>query len=229
MPSSEGVVEAVAGPNDEGTGWNLTVRIGEPGAGDSLVSLPESALEATGLALDERGRRVPLAEGEAPDELGDRIELRLFTELVDGIAAARVAEEIERELLEELQGSTVTIVAERHWSEPYHYELAVTIAPHDDPVEALGWLALLGEGGWISSRDDGWRFDLWWSSPHGGDSLFLSTDVHGAEVSFLPWGSPRRRPEPERPLLAVPIRPGLEGPEEGDFGDLDPEPGDEEP
>ncbi len=227
MPASEGVVEDVAGPNEEGTGWNVTVRIGEAGAGDSLVSVSESALEATGLALDERGQRVPLASGPGPDELGDRIELRLFTELVDGIAAARVAEEIERELLVELAGSAVTIVAERHWSEPYNYEFAVTISPHDDPVEALGWLALLGEGGWISSRDDGWRFDLWWNGAGDADAVFLSPDVHGAEVSFLPWRSPRRRPEQERPLLAVPMRTGLDAPDDA-FGGLDPEPGDEE-
>jgi hypothetical protein len=229
LPTNEGVVEDVAGPNDEGTGWNLTVRIGEPGAGGSLVSIAESELEATGLALDERGERVPLAERPRADERRDRIELRLFTELADGIAAARTAEEVERELAEMVSASAITIVAERHWSEPYNYEFGVTIEPFDDPVEALGELALMGEGGWISSRDDGWRFDLWWSGGPDADAVFLVADVHGAEVSFLPWRSPRRRPEDERPLLAVPIRSGLDEPGGREDDELDPEPGDEEP
>jgi hypothetical protein len=229
LPASEGVVEDVAGPNEEGTGWNLTVRIGEAGAGDSLVSVAESELEATGLAVDERGERVPLAERPGPDELRDRIEVRLFTELVDGIAAARTAEEVERELAEAVSAAAITIVAERHWSEPYNYEFGITIEPFDDPVEALGEIALLGEGGWISSRDDGWRFDLWWSGGADTDAVFLVPDVHGAEVSFLPWRSPRRRPEDERPLLAVPIRTELDDPGERELDGLDPEPGDEEP
>ncbi len=225
---NEGVVEDVSGPTEDGTGWELTVRIGAPGVGDELVSVAESELEATGLALDERGQRVPLSQRPGPEQPGDRIELRLFTEIVDGIAAARAAEEVERELLAVLAGSSVAIVAERHWSEPYNYEFAVSVEPLDDPIEALGWLALMGDGGWISSRDDGWRFDLWWSGARDGESVFLVQDVHSAEVSFRPWRSPRRRPESERPLLAVLMRAGLNDPAEADPGDLDAEPGDEE-
>jgi hypothetical protein len=38
LPGDEGVVEEVTGPNDEGTGWNVTVRLGGPPAGaDALV------------------------------------------------------------------------------------------------------------------------------------------------------------------------------------------------
>jgi hypothetical protein len=222
----EGVVEDIAGPNDEGTGWTVTVRLGGEASGDTLVALPEAALEPTGLAVDERGRRVPLATLPRPDEPRDRIELRLFTDLVDGIEAARAAEEIEQELLASLSGATVTIVAERHWSEPYSYEFTVTVEPAGEGVEALGWLALLGDGGWISSRDDGWRFDLWWDAG-SADAIFLSAEVHGAQVAFLPWHSPRRRPEQARPLLAVSLRAGLGEPGE-DNDDLDAQPGDEE-
>lgn len=218
LAASEGVVEDVAGPNEDGTGWDVTVRIGETGEADTLVSLPESKLEATGLALDERGRRVPLSAVPAPAELRDRIELQLFTEIVDGVAAARVADELERELLAVLPGAVITIVAERHWSQPYNYEFALGVEPLGDAVDALGWLALAGDGGWISSRDDGWRFDLWWSGSGGERAVFLVPDVHGAEVSFLPWQSPRRRPADERPLLAVPIRAGLDDPGESEPG-----------
>ncbi len=237
LPEGEAVVEDVAGPNEEGTGWNVTVRIGEPGSGD-LVAVSESALETTGLALDEKGDRVPVDERPGPEELRDRIEMRLFTALADGIAAARVAEAIEGELLAVLAGATVAIVAERHWSEPYNYEFAVTVEPLDDADDALSWLALVGDGGWIASRDDGWRFDLWWSGGPGTDSVFLTPDVHGVELSFLPWRSPQRRPESERPLVNVLLRAGLEDPPEAsdeadagfdlDAGELDVEPGDEE-
>ena len=229
LPESEGVVEDVAGPNDEGTGWNITVRIPEEGAGDALVAVAESALETTGVALDERGQRVSVAERPELEERRDRLELRLFTSLADGIATARIAEEIEAELQAVLSGASVTIVAERHWSEPYNYELAVTIEPLDDPEEALGWLALVGDGGWIACQDDGWRFDLWWSGGPGTDAVFLAPDIHGAEVSLLPWRSPHRRPEAERPLVNVLIRAGLDAPGEEDAGELDAEAGDEEP
>ena len=46
----------------------------------------------------------------------------------------------------------------------------------------------------------------------GGDELEVGDEagckVHGAEVSFLPWESPARRPESERPLVAVQVAEG---------------------
>jgi hypothetical protein len=230
-PHSEGVVEDVAGPNDAGTGWAMIVRITSPDShspGEELVALSESELESTGVALDERGRRVPLSRRPAPCDLHDLIELRLFTEFADGVAAARGAEEIEQELKVALGGPTVALVAERHWRAPYNYEFLVTVEPLNDPLGALSWLALVGDGGWISCSDDGWRFDLWWSATADPDATFLLRQVHGAKVSFLPWHSPRRRLGSERPLLAVPIRSELAQPFEFDEL-LDAEPGDEEP
>jgi len=224
----EGIVQDVAGPNEDGTGWNLTVKVGQPGANDTLVSLAESSLEATGMEVDERGRRVPLAERPAADDLRDRIELRLFTLIVDGIEAARVADEIEAELLALVRGAAIAIVAERHWSEPFNYELAVSIEPLDDPKEVVDYLSFIGDGGWISADDDGWRFELCWSAPADEETVFLAPEIHGAQVTFLPWRSPRRRPEAERPLTTVLLRPGLDQGERPGDGPLDPEPGDEE-
>ena len=229
LAGAEGVVEELAGPDEEGRGWNLTLRVAEVGGHERLVSVPEAQLEPTGLVLDERGRRVPLRAGAPVGEPRDRIELRLFTEITDGIAAARAAEEVERELLGVLAGASVTIVAERHWAEPFNYEFAVSVEPHDDPVEAVGWFALVGDGGWIASRDDGWRFELWWCTTAERDSSFLVPEVHSAQLAFLPWRSPRRRPESERPLMAVLIQAGLAEPAEPDVDRLDPEPGNEEP
>jgi hypothetical protein len=158
------------------------------------------------MAEDARGERVILDEHTPPDERRDCIELRLFTEITDGIDAARVAETIERELVELLGGAAVTIEAERHWSEPYNYELGVTIHPLDDPVEALRRLIDAGGDGWLSCRDDGWRCDLWWSDAADEDDSLIVPEVHGAELSFLPWRSPRRRPDDERPLVVVDVR-----------------------
>jgi hypothetical protein len=218
---SEAVVEEITGPNDEGSGWMVTLRIAGAGGGDSLVLVAEAALEPTGLVEDERGERVPLAERPEQEELRDCIELRLFTEITDGIEAARVAETIERELVELLGGATVSIEAERHWSEPYNYELGVTINPLDDPVEALRRLTAAGGESWLSCRDDGWRCDLWWSDAAHEDASLIVPEVHGAELAFLPWRSPRRRPDDERPLVVVNV------PDQPGSGDS--EPGDEEP
>jgi hypothetical protein len=218
LPGSEGLVEETAGPNDEGTGWNVTVRLGGTEGGDSLILLPEIGLETTGMGENERGERIILDDLPQPDELRNCLELRLFTEITDGIEAARVAETIERDLVELLGGAGITIEAERHWSEPYNYELSVLVRPLDNPVDALRAIAEAGGRGWIAVRDDGWRCDLWWSATADEDAILLVPEVHGAEVAFLPWTSPARRPESERPLVAVEV------PETVDEPDYDEEP-----
>jgi hypothetical protein len=201
--SGEAVVEEVAGPNEEGTSWLLNLRV--RGGGDEPVVVDEAEVEPTGLAENEVGERVPLGADDLDDEHADRLELRLFTELTDGIEAARVAETIERELTDLLGGATVTIEAERHWSEPYNYELAVSVVPHGDPVEALEILAEAGGAGWLACADDGWRCDLWWSASRDPDAMLVVPEVHGAEVAFTPWSDPSRRPADDRPLVVVAV------------------------
>jgi hypothetical protein len=232
LAENEGLVEEIAGPNDEGTGWSVTVRVGASGGADSLVLFGEEELETTGMGENERGERTILEELPPPGDARNRLELRLFTEITDGIEAARLAETIEQELIELLGGAAVAIEAERHWSEPYNYELGVTVHPLDNPVEALRLIAEIGGGGWIACRDDGWRCDLWWSASgeEGAGAVLLTPEVHGAEVAFLPWSSPARRPEAERPLVAVELPESVEEPgyEEAEEELGDPEAGDEE-
>jgi hypothetical protein len=220
---AEGVVEELAGPNDAGTSWLLNVRLGDGEDGREPLVLDEGEVEPTGLVENEVGERVPLGAG-AGQEAGDRLELRLFTEITDGIEAARVAEHIEEELGDLLGGATVTIEAERHWSEPYNYEFAVSVAPHGDPVEALEILAEAGGNGWLACTDDGWRCDLWWSAAGDPEAMLVVPEVHAAELAFLPWSDPSRRPDAERPLVVVAV-----ADDEPEEPSLDPEAGDEEP
>jgi hypothetical protein len=198
---ADAVVAEIEGPNEAGTGWNATVRLGDTGGGDTLVVLGEDQLAPTGFAEGARGERVPLGT-EAPEAL-DCIELRLFTEITDGIDAARVASEIEDELVELLGDAAVSTEAERHWSEPYNYELAVTIVPAGSATVALQALARAGEGGWLACRDDGWRCELWWSTTRDPDAILIVPEVHAAELALIPWSDPSRRPERERPLVSV--------------------------
>ncbi len=229
-PETEAVVAELAGPDESGTGWNVTLRLGSTADGDKLMTMSELELEPTGLAEDERGRRVPLGTVPTPEELRDRLEVRLFTEITDGIDAARIAETIEHELTTLLGGATVTIEAERHWAEPFNYELAVSILPHDDPIEALEILAEAGGHGWLACRDDGWRYDLWWSSSRDLDAMLIVPEVHAAEIAFIPWSSPARRPADERPLVAVAVADDEPGEQLGlDHDSGDAEAGDEEP
>jgi hypothetical protein len=221
--AEEAVVEEIAGPNEDGTGWVLTLRLAGAGSPGEPVVLEESEVEPTGLAENDAGERVPL-DAEAAGEPCDRLELRLFTEIADGIEAARVAETIERELADLLGGATVSTEAERHWSEPYNYELAVTVVPDGDPVEALEILAEAGGNGWLACSDDGWRCNLWWNSSRDPDAMLVVPEVHGAEVVFLPWSDPSRRPVDDRPLVVVAV--ADDEPEEPDG--LDPQSGDEE-
>jgi hypothetical protein len=222
---AEGVVEEVAGPNDAGTSWLLNVRLRDGEDGREPLIVDEDDVEPTGLAENEIGEQVPLG-ADSGDASGDGLELRLFTEIADGIEAARVAERIEEELSDLLGGATVTIEAERHWSEPYNYELAVSVAPHGDPVEALTILAEAGGNGWLACRDDGWRFDLWWSAARDPEAMLVVPEVHAAELAFVPWSDPSRRPDEQRPLVVVAV--ADDEPEEPGSSD-DSEAGDEEP
>ncbi|HEY4346754.1 MAG TPA: hypothetical protein VGM80_04130 [Gaiellaceae bacterium] len=232
LVGSEGIVEEITGPNEDGTGWTLTVRLGDQEQTDSLVSFAEDALETTGMGENDRGERIILEDMPPQEVLRNCLELRLFTELADGIEAARVAEAVERELVELLGGAHVSIEAERHWSEPFNYELGVTVHPLDNPVDALRTIAEAGGGGWLSCRDDGWRCDLWWSATRDEDAILIVPEVHGAELAFLPWASPARRPEDQRPLVSVSVPESVEEPDydepdtEEELGDA--ETGDEE-
>jgi hypothetical protein len=231
LPAGEGLVEEIAGPTEGGDGWNVTIRLGESPGPDSLALFSESQLEPTGMGENDLGERIILEELPVRDDPRTCLELRLFTEIADGIEAARVAETIESELAELLGRATVEIEAERHWSEPYNYELAVTVHPHGDPVEALRLLAAAGAGGFIACRDDGWRCELWWSATADPDAVLIVPEVHGADISFLPWSSPARRPESERPLVEVDLpeaveEPDYDDPEEDQLGDA--QAGDEE-
>ena len=188
VAGEEAVVAEIEGPNEAGTGWNVNVRLGGEREADSLVVLDEEALEPTGLAENEHGERVPI---HAEPAGLDSIELRMFTEITDGIDAARVASEIEEELVEILGESSLSTEAERHWSEPYNYELTVTIVPVGSAVEALRTIAEVGDGGWIACRDDGWRCELWWSSTRDPDAILIVPEVHAAEVALVPWSARR--------------------------------------
>lgn len=198
----EAVVEEMVGPDEDGSAWLVLVWVEESSGAHSLWTFREDELAPTGTAETDRGERVPADGLPSPEERYDTLRLRLFTELVDGVAAARVAEQVDAEVRSLAGPSIVSIEAERHWHEPYYYELEVSVRPLDDPVAALHALAEAGGDGWLSVSDDGWRCDLWWNGADCGSTL-LVPEVRGAELTYLPWGSPRRRPEEERPLVAV--------------------------
>jgi hypothetical protein len=201
----EAVVQEVAGPNDEGNGWLLTLRLCDEGEADSMIVLGEDDLEATGFAEDDGGQRVPLSALPEQTAPADRLELRLFTEITDTPEAARVAQSIEQEVVALIGAAGVTTEAERHWSQPYNYELLVTVVPEADPVDALQILAEAGGDGWLAARDDGWRCDLWWSSSRDPDAMLIVPEVQAAEIAFIPWSSPARRSPEERPLVTVSV------------------------
>jgi hypothetical protein len=130
--------------------------------------------------------------------------MRVVTRLTDSSLASQVAENLEQSIRELVGRCRVTVEAERHWSHPYPYELDVVVEPRGNPADALQALAEAGAGGWLSCTDDGWRCTLWWSRTDD-DSVFLAPEVQGAEVVLVPWDDPFRRPESERPIVAVQV------------------------
>src|SRR4051812_36277488 len=91
-PSEEAVVEEVAGPNDDGTGWLLTLRLCDDTGADSMIVLAEGDLEPTGYGEAPTGERVVLeAARDDEPEARDCLELRLFTEITEVSEAAKVA------------------------------------------------------------------------------------------------------------------------------------------
>jgi hypothetical protein len=181
----EAIVEDVVGPTEDGAGWAVSLRVG-----DELWVLAEDDLESVVVQADQPAERV------------DSLELRLVTELADGVEAARVADRVDDELRAVVGPAILTIVAERHWAEPYFYEFDVSVRPLGDAVGALRALVAAGGDRWLSCRDDGWRCDLWWNAEEH-EAGFLVPEVRGAHVAFLPWSSPSRRPEGERPLVRL--------------------------
>src|SRR4051812_9915530 len=183
-PLEEGVVEEVVGPTEAGTGWALAVRVGK-----ALWVLPEDDLDGA-------------TQGSPPPERVDTVELRLVTEIADSVEAAQAAERIDAIVRGIVGPSILDIEAERHWAEPFFYELLVSVRPLGAALGAFRALADAGDDGWLSCRDDGWRCDLWWSADDD-EPGYLVPEVRGAEVSFLPWSSPAVRPEAERPLVML--------------------------
>jgi hypothetical protein len=200
--AAQGVVDEIVGPDDNGIGWAVSLWVDEPGRGRSVWVVAESDLEATGFAEGPSGERIPANAIPPAAERRTVLELRVVTALTDSAVAAQVAESIEAAVRDLVGHCRISIEAERHWSDPFHYELDVAVEPYGDPVDALQTIAEAGGDGWLSCVDDGWRCQLWWSRPDD-DAIFLAPEISGAEVSFLPWDDPRRRPESERPLVAV--------------------------
>jgi hypothetical protein len=199
---AEGVVEDIPGPDDDGIGWAVSVWVEHPDNGRSLWVLEEVDCESTGFAEGPDGERIPVSAVPPAAERRSVLQFRIVTPLTDSAIAAQVAENIELALRDLVGHCRISIEAERHWADPYHYELDVAVEPYGDPVEALHIVAEAGGEGWISVLDDGWRCNLWWSRPDE-DAVFLVPEISGAEVSFKPWDDPSRRPESERPLVAV--------------------------
>jgi hypothetical protein len=210
----EGVVDELVGPDEAGAAWTFSVWVNDPKSGGrSFWVVGERELEPTGFAETVDGRRVPLAAAPVARERRTALFLRLATSLTDSSHAAQVAEQIEETIRDLIGPCRISVEAERHWAQPYNYELEVTVEPLGDPVHALRRLAEEGEDCWLSCRDDGWRCDLWWSRQDDDvGTLFLVSEVHGAEVAFLPWESPARRPETERPLVVVQVTDGYDEP-----------------
>ena len=199
---AEGVVEEIAGPDEDGTGWAVTVRVAQAVGAQAIWIVPENELAATGFAEGPEGERLPVAAIPPAAERRTMLFIRVATDLTDSAEAARTAEGIEATLRDLVGHCRIAIEAERHWADPYTYELDISVEPRGDAIDALQILADAGADGWLSCVDDGWRCQLWWSRPYD-DAIFLAPEVHGAEVSFLPWDDPSRRPESERPLVAV--------------------------
>jgi hypothetical protein len=209
---AEGVVDDVAGPNEAGTAWTVSVWVDDASRGGrSLSVVEEGELEPSGLAEGANGERLPVDALHEAAERRTVLQLRVVTPITDSAVAAQVAELIESSIRELVGPAGISVEAERHWSEPFHYELDLFVEPYGDAVAGLRALAEAGEDGWLSCTDDGWRCDLWWSRPDD-DSVFLAPEVSGAEVSFVPWDSPVRRPESERPLVAVQVADGFDEP-----------------
>lgn len=186
IPAGEGTVEDVVGPDEDGSGWTVSVRLG-----DELLVLPEGDLEA-------------VATGAVGGpERSDTIVLRLVTALTDGVEAAQVAEQVDESVRSLAGPAIVELTAERHWADPFYYEFDVIVRPLRVAVDAFRALVTAGASGWISCEDDGWRCDLWWSADDDDAPGYLVPEVRGAEVTYFPWSSPARRPEADRPLVTV--------------------------
>ena len=193
--ASEAVVEEVTGPNDEGTRLerDRSVSPGRPSTTRSPSS-PRMPWSRRASLTTRAAQRVPVGVLPATAEARDRIELRLFTEITDGIDAARIASEIEEELVELLGDVDVSHGGRASLGRPVQLRAVRDGRPaRESRSRRWALLAKTGEGGWLAYRDDGWRCDLWWSASRDPDAILIVPEVHAAEIVFVPWSSPARQ------------------------------------
>ena len=101
-PLGEGIVEDVVGPTEDGAGWAVSLHVG-----DELCVLAEDDLEAVVVHPDPSPERV------------DTLELRLVTELADGVEAARAADRIDEEIRGVITSKgTLDVLLETGWIRP---------------------------------------------------------------------------------------------------------------
>ena len=226
---AEAVVEEIAGPNEDGTGWLLTVRLEGDEGGREPVVLDEARRRADGLrrtrwASASRSRR-------ASEEPGDRLELRLFTEITDGIEAARVAERIEEEVAD---------LARRR--DGHDRGRAALVGAVQLRARRHGGAARRpGRGARDPRRGRRQRVarvpaTTAGAATSGGARRATPTPCWSCRrctaprLAFLPWSSPARRPDDERPLVVVAVADDEpeEPASESDEDASDAQPGDEE-
>ena len=191
----------------------MSLWVDVPDRGRTVWVLAETDLRVDRLRRGPRRRAHPGQRRAARGRAAHALQLRVVTSVIDSAVAAQVAENIEESLRDLVGHCRIAIEAERHWADPYHYELDVAVEPYGDPVEALQIVAEAGGDGWLSVLDDGWRCNLWWSRPDE-DSIFLAPEISGRRgvvpavgrpVAAAGVGAPARRRRGRR-RLRRPVR-----------------------
>src|SRR5262249_58301135 len=112
----EGVVDDVAGPDDDGLGWAVQVWVEQPERGRTIWVVAETDLRPTGYAEGPDGERLPLNAVPPAAERRTLMQLRVVTSVTESSVAAEVAENIEESVRDLVGHCRIAIEAERHWA-----------------------------------------------------------------------------------------------------------------
>jgi hypothetical protein len=196
----EAVIHSISNPNERGTSWLYLVWIDEPEpTGRVLWVVDQSDLTSLGLLEHDDGRRDPLPASPSPDEMHDEIYLRLVTDIRDETAARHVADAAAAALRRLVRVQTLDVEAERHWHEPFYYEVRLRLEVEGDVLAAFDRIIAEADSGWTRVDDDGWRCDGTWSQRDAeSGSVLLDPQVEYAEIVASPWETVERRPAAQR-------------------------------
>lgn len=194
---SEAVVLGYSGPNEEGTGWEVSLSVDDSASptGLRVWVLEERQIAATGWRVDHLGHRSTIGL-RTPQVSSDEVHLRLATLLTTDEEAMAFERDVRTSLSAFVAEDRIATAIARRREPEFEIELYAALPADGGAIELYNRILALAGTGWDDCDDDGWRRDREWQSAAASGATFIHPAVYYAEIGARPWSSPTRRLRP---------------------------------